>query len=144
MILLRAWYMPWLRQLVALSLCAETRVQSQVTPCGDCGEGSVAGTGFSPSSLTSVLPYQFCAPLHRHDVTLANYSCAQQCSVLRFSFTNTIYIFFCFCFVKVYIVTQIGCDTVLLLFHSGLSVCILCHKSLSKQYGASTKVIVHI
>jgi len=98
-ILLRAWYMPWLRQLVARLSAPRHRVQSQVTPCGDCGEGSVAGTSFSPGSLTSVLPYQYCAPLHRHYVMLAIYSCVQQQSVLRFSFTDAIYIFFCFAFV---------------------------------------------
>lgn len=132
MILLRAWYTPRLRQLVAFSLCAETRVQSQVSPRGDCGEGRVAGTGFSPSGLTSVLPYQYCSPLHRHCVTLANYGCVQH-SVLRFSFTNAIYIIFCFTSVRVYIVIQIDCQTVLLLFFPRRSACVLWNKSLSNN-----------
>ena len=46
--------------------------------------------------------------------------------------------------VKVYIVTQIGCETVFLLFYSRLSACILCNKYLSKPYGAVTELIVHI
>jgi hypothetical protein len=105
------WHMILLRAMAQAvsgpSLCAGTRVQSQVSPCGDCGEGSVAGTGFSPRSLISVLPYQYCAPFCRHYVTLAMYCCVQQPSVPRFSFANASYIFFCFTSVKVYIITQL-------------------------------------